>query len=618
MQRKRTTDSSQDDARRRSSSFSNTDDTQDLDDSYYVDEDLDYFEDTDTQEDSEQSRNRRGARNARESARSGESGSSRRSEYSRKSGRTYYEDSDDGYDVIEDEPEESSERSTRSRRNKQPKLSKEEQEIYGLDANGKHRKKKKKKDTTPKKPKTGKNREILVVMYAFIFVFVAAIGYLIYFDAVESKTVIYYAGNVHLEKLQDKTARGSILSSDGEVLAETVTDEDGNSSRSYPYSNVFAHVVGTSEINSSGLEYTYDDELLTSSASIGTQILSELKNEKIPGDDVVTTLDAQLQQAAYDALGDNDGVVVAIEPSTGRVLAMVSKPDYDPNTLEENYDSIIADEDSKVLLNQATQGLFTPGSIFKIVTSLEYIRENSDYSSYSFTCTGSITLTGETLSCYHGTSHGYLDFTSSFAKSCNSSFANIGTSLDVTSFSELAETLLFNQELPTDISAAQSSFSLSTEDSGWLVGATAIGQGNTTMTPLHAAMLVSAIANDGVLMEPYLVDSVQSADGDVVESYDPVTYGSLMTEEEAQILTEMMVEVTTSGTASSLGSLSYTVAGKTGTAEIDDENNNAWFVGFAPADDPQIVICVLVEDTQQSSSYTAVPIAEEILEAYFE
>ncbi|WP_346697695.1 penicillin-binding transpeptidase domain-containing protein [Catenibacillus scindens] len=509
--------------------------------------------------------------------------------------------SDDGYDSFVDEYDQEV----------KPQSKRQEQ----------RREKKQVKALSEKQPKGVKNREILVVMYAFICIFLATIGYFIYYNAVESKDVINRPGNVHIAQLQEKTSRGRILAADGSVLAQTITDASGQEIRNYPYANVFAHVVGTSDINKSGLEASCENELLMSNINPLRKAINELQNEKNPGDDVITTLDTTLQQVAYNALGSNQGAVVAIEPSTGKVLAMVSKPDYDPNTLEANFDAIISDSNNKSLLNQATSGLFTPGSIFKICTALEYIRENPSYDGYSYTCQGSIQLSdgnGKTqgLSCYHGTIHGTQNLFQSFANSCNASFANIGTVLDADQFTQLAQSLLFNQSLPTQIPHAKSSFSLSSSDSDWLKGATAIGQGNTTMTPLHAAMITSAIANGGVLMEPYLVDSVQSSDGTTVEKNMPQSYGNLISSSEASLLTDMMIQVTQSGTATALSGLGYTVAGKTGTAEIDNYGNNAWFVGFAPAEDPQIAICVLVENASTSSSYVAVPVAQQIFAAY--
>lgn len=475
-------------------------------------------------------------------------------------------------------------------------------------------------DNPAKSVRKIKNRQIMSILYGFLVLFFGMIGYFVYFDVIKSDEATSNPNNVRIAKQQDTVIRGEILSSDGTVLAQTLTDDSGNEYRNYPYSNVFAHVVGASSTNKAGLESTEEYYLLQSSINPLQKAVNELKGEKSEGDNVVTTLDAALQQTAYDALGSNDGVVIAMEPTTGKILAMVSKPDYNPNTLAEDYESILADSDSKVLLNQATQGLFTPGSIFKMVTALEYLREYPNASSYSYTCYGSISLKSNggtsSLSCYSGHAHGTQDLRSSFANSCNSSFANIGINLNVSKFSQLCSDMYFNTSLPTDIPHAKSTFSLGSDASEWEIGATAIGQGSTAMTPLHALILTSAVANGGVVMEPYLVDSVVSSAGTQVEKFTATNSGSIMTTDEASQIKEMMEAVVSEGTATSLGGLGYQIAGKTGTAEVEGSGNNAWFVGFAPADNPQIAVCVLIENSDTSSSYTAVPVAAQLFSSY--
>lgn len=470
----------------------------------------------------------------------------------------------------------------------------------------------------PDKKKT--NRQIMKVMYSIVVVFVLMIGYIVYFDVYKSDEFINQPSNLRIAKLSDKVTRGKILASDGTVLAETLVDGEGNETRSYPFKNIFAHVVGTSEINKSGLESSNDFDLLSSNINPVKKAYNELKGEKNLGDNMITTLDVALQQTAYNALGNQNGVVVAIEPSTGKVLAMVSKPDYDPNTLKVNYESIISDKNSKVLLNQATNGLFAPGSIFKIVTALEYMREHSDYENYAYSCYGGIPLsTGAgqaNLACYANTAHGYEGFKASFANSCNASFANMGLSLDKTKWTNLAEQFYFNKSLPTDFPTGKSSFNLASDATDWETGATAIGQGRTTVTPMHMAMITSAIANGGVLMEPYLVDEIENADGGAVSIHNPKSVGEMMTTAEAAKLSELMQSVVNEGTATSLSGLGYSVAGKTGTAETESAGNNAWFVGYAPAEKPQIAICVLVENSSESSSTVAVPIARQLFAQY--
>jgi len=465
------------------------------------------------------------------------------------------------------------------------------------------------------------NKEIRRMAYVMIALMFCVIAYIVYFDAVGRRNVVNNPNNSLLAKLEEKVARGSILSSDGKTLAKSAEADDGSYYRSYPFSNIFAHVVGTSDINKSGIEQTADYDLVTSDIQPVEKIINEIKGVRNPGNNVVTTLDSSLQKVAYDELGDSDGAVVALDPKTGKVLAMVSKPDYDPNTLAKKYKSILKDSSSKVLLNQATQGLFVPGSIFKIVTTLAYLRSGHDPDKYSYNCDGSISLatdsgTKHSISCYDGEVHGKVDLTTSFAESCNSSFANIGQSITVAEMNSVCDDLLFNRSLPTAFKTATSVFSLKDSDSKWTIGATAIGQGSTQISPLHAAMLVSAIANGGELMEPYVIDKVVSADGNTVRKNSSVSAGELMSSSEVKRLQKMMRAVVTEGTGYKLQNKSYSSAGKTGTAEVSGKGNNAWFVGYAPADDPQIVVCVLLEDSGTAST-SAVPIAGALFDEYF-
>ena len=213
---------------------------------------------------------------------------------------------------------------------------------------------------------------------------------------------------------------------------------------------------------------------------------------------------------------------------------MVSLPDYDPNELPDQYDEILADTSSKVLLNQALQGQFVPGSIFKVITTLSYLRSGHDPDDFYYECDGYTTLLDDdgeysTLSCSEGEIHGSLDLIDAFAESCNSAYINIGASAGPAKLRETADSLLFNQKLPTDLPTVNSIFSLSDSDSEWKIGATSIGQGDTVMTPMHAAMIAAAIANDGELMRPYLIDNVTSADGNEITQNTPESAGTLMT-----------------------------------------------------------------------------------------
>lgn len=444
-------------------------------------------------------------------------------------------------------------------------------------------------------------------------------AYLCIYIPTHSQELFNNSYNSRQSVLAQKNTRGSILSADGKILAQTVVDEEGNEQRVYPYANEFAHIVGYSTKGRMGLENLANYYLSNTSASVSEQAQNAAAGKKNPGDNLITTLDSELQKAAYDAMGIYQGAVIAMEPSTGRILAMVSKPDFDPNEIADIWEEVTEDTESSVLLNRATQGLYPPGSTFKIATALEYIRENPDtWENYSYQCTGSYTYGDSTIRCFHGSQHGQVDFARSFAKSCNASFANMGMSLDRSSFLSTLEDLLINQPLPVDLTYSESRVQLTADSEDADMIQTVIGQGKTQITPLHLCLITSAIANDGVLMAPYEMERIESPDGTVIRQYEPQEYGRLISEEEAQILKELMTDVVEEGTATRLSGQTYTAAGKTGSAEFNEskEDSHAWFTGFAPAEDPQIVVTVIIENIGSGGDY-AVPTAKRVFDAYF-
>lgn len=469
-----------------------------------------------------------------------------------------------------------------------------------------------------RKSKKPKNQEMLYVAYTFLGIFLCLIGYFVYFQVVVSSNVITSPYNKRQDTFADRVVRGELLTEDGIVIATTNVSSDGSETRVYPQGDLFAHAVGYASHGKSGIELLANYQLLTSHAYFLERFVNEVQEEKNIGDNVVTTLNFELQKAAYDALGSYDGAVIAMEASTGKILAMVSKPDYDPNEIATNWKSISESTES-VLLNRVTQGLYPPGSTFKILTLLEYLREGNDLENWVYECNGSYTYDGVTINCYHGKSHGTVDLKTAFAKSCNGAFASLGLELDNKKFMETSKELLFNRELPISIVSKQSHIDLSADSEVGIIMQTAIGQATTEVTPLHMALITSAIANGGNLMKPYLIDSVENYTGDQVKKYMPSSCGKLMTTEEAEILSEYMTETVLSGTASALQSSVYTAAGKTGTAEYsnDKSKSHAWFTGFSNVENPELVVCVVVEKSGAGSEY-AVPVAKKIFDTYYQ
>ncbi len=466
------------------------------------------------------------------------------------------------------------------------------------------------------KRKKARNREYSFVSWFFVLIFMSLIGYVIYFNAVKSEDFINSPYNTRQDTFSDRVVRGNIESSDGEVLARTNVYDDGSEERVYPYENVFAHVVGYDSNGKSGLESEANFQLLTSHQFFLDQMKNEFRDRKNTGDTVVSTLDTGLQVTAYNALGDRRGAVVALEPSTGKILVQVSKPDFDPNTIAENWDWLVSDENNSSLLDRATNGAYPPGSTFKVVMALDYFRTKGSFEGYSYLCQGSITLDDHTISCYNGTVHGQEDFYSAFASSCNCAFADMGSSIGASSMRKTAEDLLFNKKLPLS-SYKKSSFTLDKDSPVPLIMQTAIGQGNTLVSPMHMALITSAVANGGILMKPYLIDQVKSVDGEVVKTTQPEVYKKLMTTNEANLLGKLMKNVVEYGTASALSGRGYTAAGKTGSAEFDENgSSHSWFIGYSNVDHPDLAVAVIVENGG-TGSQAAVPIAGEIFDAYY-
>lgn len=462
------------------------------------------------------------------------------------------------------------------------------------------------------------NAQIMVLTYIFAAVFFGMIIHFVYFMVTDSQEIINNPYNKRQEALAKKVTKGKILSADGKILAETKTDEEGNDKRIYPYNKVYCHVVGRTTNSMTAIEKDYCYPLLTSHTNPFSQLANTFRGEKNPGDNVITTLDSRLQEIAYQALGNRKGAVVALEPSTGKILAMVSSPSYNPNEVEKNWDNLIEDsKDESKLINRATQGLYPPGSTFKILTAMEYILENKEnYKNYTYQCHGSDSFSGNIINCYGKEVHGKLTLETAFAKSCNGAFAQIGTTLDRKAFRKLAEKFMFNEEIPILLETNAGQFSLSEKSDMGELTQTVIGQGKTTITPLQNAMIAATVANDGEMMIPYVVDKIENADGKAVKTYEPKSKGQIVDEWTAKQMQGLMKAVVQKGTAYSLSYLSESCAGKTGSAEIDSNGtSHAWFVGYAPAKNPKIAVSVIVEEAGTGSQH-AVPIAKELFAYY--
>ncbi len=453
------------------------------------------------------------------------------------------------------------------------------------------------------------NKRILHVLVVVCLMFLSLVTYLLYFNMFQAQEVASNPYNKRQWEDEKFVKRGNIYDRDGVLLAETLVDGD-NRIRKYPMGNLYSHVIGyySRVYGKSQLEMAYDKELLGHGDI--TLNFSELRS----GYDLNLTIDHDLQRYAYDQLGNRNGAVVALEPSTGRILAMVSRPDFSPDaqSLEKNWSSIVEREDAP-LLARATQGLYAPGSTYKIVTTAAAY--DTGHLGDSFEDTGTFTQGGMKVENYGGKSYGTIDLKRGFEVSSNFVFCTLGYEMGAAKVQEKAEAFGVNQTISAEFPVEKSriEYKKMTDTDGALVS---IGQGQLLMTPLHVAMMGASVANGGQMMQPYLVDTVTTASGLTIKTTRPKAAFQPMNKDCAAYLDELMQGVVKNGTGTGAQISGVTVAGKTGTAENETNKDHAWFVGYAPAENPQIAVAVLLEYDGGGGGSNAAPIAKRVMQKY--
>lgn len=429
--------------------------------------------------------------------------------------------------------------------------------------------------------------------------------------------------------------RGPILVADEAVALSEPVDDVYNFQRVYAPGELYAHVTGVHSVffGSTGLEDAAGDVLAgTADQLFYTRLADLLTGTEPSGATVETTIDPVVQQAAWDALGDQRGAVVALDPRTGDVLAMVSKPSYDPNPLAshdrsvavEARERLLADE-TRPLENRAISGrLYPPGSVFKIVTAAAAL-ESGGYDETSV-LPGPAELdlpqTDVTLPNSGGGPCGAGDevtLTDAMRISCNTAFGFLGIELGGSSLVEQAAAFGFGEELRIPVRVTPSTVPAGMNPPQ--AAQAGIGQFDVRVTPLEVAMVSAGIANGGVVMEPNLVRAVRSEDLEVIDEPAPRELGRAVSGDTAAQLTRMMQAVVQDGTGTAAQLPGVDVAGKTGTAQwAEGRDPHAWFTAFAPVADPRVAVAVVVEEggsagSQASGGRTAAPIAREVIEA---
>ena len=455
------------------------------------------------------------------------------------------------------------------------------------------------------------SKRIIRVLVLLSGLFISLILYLSYFQLVKAEKVQEHSYNKRKWLGEEKIVRGTISDRNGTVLAYSQKEGD-TQVRNYNYGSLYGHVIGYSyrEYGKAGLESTYNEELLDLR---DTNPIEELKDiiksgKEKHGNDLVLTIDNRLQKKAYDLLAGKKGSIVLMNPKTGEIYAMASNPVFNPSSLREDWKNIVESEDG-YLLNRSTMGLYAPGSIFKVITATAALENPGINTNYD--CKGSVTINGYTLNDYDKTAHGRLDLEGALVKSCNVSFGQMGVELGKEKLREVSEKYMLNKEIPFDLKMSSSVFSKKRMDDTEL-GVTAIGQGKTLVTPLNMAMVASAIANNGEMVKPILVKQVESPEGKILTENYTKTLSTVTTPEVSQQLKDMMVKVVSSGTGKNASIRNVKVAGKTGTAENETDKSHAWFIGFAPADDPELAISVILENSGSTGGSAAAPIARDL------
>ena len=405
--------------------------------------------------------------------------------------------------------------------------------------------------------------------------------------------------------------------------------------RVYANGPLYAPVTGYIPVNgeATGLERSLNAYLSGQSSSQFFDQLNRLISGQDPmGASVEVAIDPVAQQAAWDALGDYTGAVIVTEPATGRILAMVTKPTFDPNSLavhdgeqvQATYDALLADPNDP-LFNRATGGdMNPPGSVFKLVVTAAALESGRYTPDSTFPNPSEYTLPGSTSvvrnssggSCGGGATVTLAD---ALRLSCNIPFAELGVELGDSAIREQAEKFGFNNEFEIPTATEPSVYPRGLDDAQTALSA--FGQGEVRATPMQMAMVSAAIANHGVVMRPNLVDEITAPDFTPLQEFEPVEYGRAISEATAETMVRMMVNGVENGAASNARIDGVSVAGKTGTAENgEDDPYTLWFTGFAPADSPQYAITVVVEDggglgQEGFGNLIAAPVAKQVLEA---
>ncbi len=421
-------------------------------------------------------------------------------------------------------------------------------------------------------------------------------------------------GNNHSLAKEARTERGTISTYDGVVLAQSVPTEDGTFERVYPAGDLASQVVGYSSarFGTSGIEQAYNDTLKgKENFASWTDVLNSFAGIGGAGNDVALTLNSKIQQAAQDALSGETGACVVMDPDTGAILAMASSPTYDAADFETVIEQANADSSDTRLINRAIHALYSPGSTFKIVSLATALEDGVADENTVYDAPGSMEIGNADVVNFDGNSYGRLTLAQATELSANTAFGQLGVEMGADALVAGAEDFGFNKDIEFALTLYTSLMpdpdDMTEWETAWAAAGENVGENKTASHPspngpqatvLEMALVGSAIANDGTIMQPYLVDGIYNANGERSFTAQPTKLMQAVSETTAGRVRDVLVGVVNNGTGTDAAIDGVQVAGKTGTAEKVD-GNDSWFVGMAPADDPRVVVALIIEDGEE-------------------
>ena len=470
------------------------------------------------------------------------------------------------------------------------------------------------------------NKAMSKVFIVTVALFVALIVNLTWIMTVRAEWFQHHPENKRSIAKEMKIKRGDILGYDGTVVAGTER-RSGYYYRDYPSGTFAPQLLGYDSVRygRSGVESQLNDELTGQAADLGVQSwVDRLLGRRPKGADVKLTLVPAVQKTAQRELKGQKGAIVALDPKTGALIASASAPTYDPARLETQWPRLSADSTAP-LLNRPTQGLYVPGSAFKVVTASAGLDVGKVTPETEFVDTGTYVVFGGKVTNYGGAVYGPNDFTTALTLSINTTFAKVGNLLGRKRLIAGMERYGFYQTPPLPLPDGEVVPSGRYGKKGLLspdafmdpldVAWAGCGQERVLATPLQMALIAGGVANGGRVMKPYYLQEIVTSAGEVVSTAQPEQWLAAMKAQTAMELNLMMQRVVNSGTGTAAALEGIQVAGKTGTAEKGDGTNLAWFIGFAPANDPQVAVAVVIEDTQSTGGEAAAPLAAAVIKS---